>query len=150
MIFIRQWSGGPKSWGAITLVTTSGESGLLLIQAINFCGHNEIALGQAIDFVSPQCYSDLAPPQQNVGMMSLLFGERANPIYKVERLFEIGELEFAAKVMFRGDRPCGNAPVEFLEFLAFERRNTSAARYAVFVGKLFAHIASQGLARVLA
>jgi hypothetical protein len=111
--------------------------------AINLRGHDEIALREAVDLVSPNRDVNFAPRQQNVGMVSLLLGYRANAVYEFERLLEVGEFEFAMQVMLFVNRPLWNTSVQFLQLQALDRRNASAAGNAGFVGKLFGHIASQ-------
>jgi hypothetical protein len=50
---------------------------------IDLCGENEIALCQAVDFVRPDGDLDFAPGQEDVGMMSLLFGNLSHAIDEI-------------------------------------------------------------------
>jgi hypothetical protein len=78
------------------------------VQAINLRGHNEIAFGQAIDFVRPQGDARLTPSQQNVGMMTLFFGDGADSIHEIQSLLEVWEPELAMNMVFVGDCPIRN------------------------------------------
>ena len=108
-------------------------------QAIDFRGHDEVGFGEAVDFVRPHRDLGFAPGQQNVGMMALFFGERADAIDEFQRTGEVGEAELAVNVMFVGDRPVGNALVESLEFFSFEWGDATTAGDAFFVGEFGCH-----------
>src|SRR5208282_2608509 len=107
-------------------------------EPVNLCCQNEIRLRQPIHRVRPGCDLDLAPSQQNVGMMALLLGQCANSIHKGEGRQEIGELVGAHEVMFLDDVP----PPRFFQllmnlrkFLSLQRWDTAAAGDAFLVCK---------------
>jgi hypothetical protein len=108
-------------------------------QSLDLGGHDEIALRESVDLVRPQRDLGLPPRQKNVGMMSLLLGDGADTIHKIERLLEIGEAELTLEVMLFHDIPLGNLIVKWFQLFAFQRRNASPARSAEFIGKLFSH-----------
>ena len=60
--------------------------GLKAAQAVNLRRHDEVALGQAVNLVGPERDLGLAPRQQNIRMMSLLFGQRSDAIDELQRL----------------------------------------------------------------
>ncbi len=78
-------------------------------QTINLRCHDEVAFGQTVNFVSPQCDLCFAPRQENIGVMAFFLGNGSNPIHKVQRLFEIRESELAIEMMLVNDDPVGNA-----------------------------------------
>jgi hypothetical protein len=109
------------------------------LESVNLRGHDEVALGQAVNLVGPQGDLSLAPGQQNIRMVSLFLGHRSHTVDKFQGLLKVGEFEFAMKVMFVVDHPLGHEAVESFQFLALERRNASATGHAFLVGKLFDH-----------
>src|SRR5690349_21842847 len=72
-------------------------------------------------------------------MVSLLFRQRSDTIHEFQSLLEVRKLEVALKVMFICNRPAADALVQLFQVLSFQRRNSSAARYALLVGKLLTH-----------
>ena len=103
-------------------------------QSVNLCGHDEVALGEAVDLVRPKRDFGFAPGEQNVGMMPLLFGQSAQAIHEIERLLEIGKGERASDVVLVDHAPVGDDFVQRLEVLAFERRHAAAAGDTFLVG----------------
>ena len=73
--------------------------------------------------------------------MPLLLGDRPYPIYKFQRLLEIGKAEFSMQVVFVHHLPLGNVVVKLLQLLAPEWWYTPAAWNALLIGKFFAHSA---------
>jgi hypothetical protein len=89
--------------------------------------------------MSPQCDVSFSPGQQNIGMMSLLLGQRSCAIHEIQCLLEVGETILAMYVMFSLDLPLRDAFVQLFEFLSLERRDFASAGHAFFVGKFFGH-----------
>src|SRR5579884_2251912 len=54
----------------------------------------EIALRESVYFVGPNFHSHFAPREIDIGVMALLFGDRAHFVREIERRLEIRELEF--------------------------------------------------------
>jgi hypothetical protein len=108
-------------------------------EAVDFGGHDEVAFGETVDLVRPESDFGFAPGEEDVGMMSLLFGERTDTVDEVERLLEVGELELAVKMMLVGDGPFRDARVNLLDVLAFEWGNATFAGDAGLVSKLLSH-----------
>src|SRR5512140_1587999 len=77
----------PRRWGST-------------LEAIDLGGEDEIAFGEARDFVGPDGDHHFSPGQENVRMVSLGFREFPDFIGKGEGLLEIGELELPFEVMF--------------------------------------------------
>jgi hypothetical protein len=61
----------------------------LRLQGVDFRGEDEIALGQAVDFMRPSGDFRLAPRKENVGMVALRLGEISDLVHESERLLEI-------------------------------------------------------------
>ena len=80
----------------------------VLLQAVNLRGHNEIALGEPVDAVRPEGDVCFSPREQDVRMVSLLFGDRANAIHEIQCLLEIRKTKLALEVMLVVDRPIGD------------------------------------------
>ena len=105
------------------------------MEAIDLGGHDEVALGQAIDLMSPQCDFGFAPGEQDVGMMSLRLGQFAYAIHEIQRLLEIGEGEQASDVVLVDHLPLGHLLMQRVEFGALERRHAAATGNAGFAGE---------------
>ena len=106
-----------------------------MLNLINFGGHDEIALGEAVDLVGPEGDFNFAPCQEDIGMMSLLLGKRADPINERKCLLEVGKSEGAAEVVFVSDVPARDFLVKVLQIDAFERGDVAAAGNAGFGGE---------------
>jgi hypothetical protein len=105
------------------------------IESVDFCRHYEVALGESVDFVRPESDLGLTPGQQNIGMMSLLLGDRTDPIHEVQSLLEIREGKRANNMMlidYIPMSPLRNLLVNLGEFFASERRNPAATRNTGF------------------
>src|SRR6266404_3938198 len=99
-------------------------------EAVNLSRHDEVALGQAVDFMGPEGDPDLAPSKQNVRMMSLLFGQRTHPVYEIQCLLEVREGKRSGHMVFVNDFPVGplrQLLVNVSQFLAFEGRHSASA-----------------------
>ncbi len=68
-------------------------------------------------------------------MVTLLLRQCADSVHKVQRLLEVGKGESAGDVMLVHNlpmRPFGELLIEFFQFTALQRRNSSAAGNARF------------------
>ena len=97
---------------------------------IDFRSHNEITLGQAVDFVRPDLHADLSPGKVNIRMVPLLFCNRANIVRESQRSLEIRELEFPLDMMVVHDCPICHFRRQRPDLLCIKRRHSAAARYA--------------------
>ena len=100
------------------------------MQLINFRRHDEIAFRQAIDLVRPQRDFDFAPGEQNVGMVSLLFGDLADFINERQRLLEVWKRERSGNVVlvdYLPVSPLRHLLKDLFEFFSLERRYAPAA-----------------------
>src|SRR5208337_2706714 len=105
---------------------------------IDLRGQNEIRLGQPIHRVRPGCDFNLAPAQQDVGMMTLLSGQRADPVHESQGGLKVGKLVGAHKMMFVDDLPLRGLrqlTMNFRKFVALQRRNATATGNAISVCK---------------
>src|SRR5579864_6156293 len=99
--------------------------------AVNLRRHDKVALGQAVDFVSPEGNLRFAPGQQDVRVMSLLLGYRAHPVHEIQCLLEIGEGEGSRDVVLVDHfpvRPIRKLLVNFGQLFASEGRHSASAR----------------------
>ena len=56
---------------------------------VNLRGQDEIAFGEAVDFVSPNRDLDFPPTETKVRMVSLIFRELTDLIHKLQRFTEV-------------------------------------------------------------
>src|SRR5580704_19340172 len=97
-----------------------------LRQLIDLRRQNEIRLSQSIHRVRPGRDLNIAPSQQNVGMMSLLLGDFADSIHESKSRFEVGKLEGAHEMMFVNDLPLprfGQLLMNLSKFVPLQRRH---------------------------
>src|SRR5580698_494679 len=113
-------------------------------ETVDLGGHDEVALGEAIYFVGPQSDFGFAPGEKDVGMVSLLFGERTDMVDQGEGLLEVGELELAMKVMLVGDLPLRDALVQPFNLFDVEGGNASTAGDTLLVRELFGRLVRHG------
>src|ERR1019366_1631579 len=109
-----------------------------LRQPVNLRCQDEIRLGQAIHRVGPGRDLDLAPSQQDVGMMALLLGQFAYFVHESQSGLKVGELVSAHEVMLVDDSPLSwfrQLLMNFCEFVTLQRRYTAAAGDAISVCK---------------
>ena len=111
-----------------------GGKGLGSANPVNLGRHDEVALRQAVDFVSPQSDLNFSPRQKDVRMVALLFGDRADTIHEFQRLLEVRKPEFTMDVMLVGDRPPGDIPMECFDFFSTQRRHTTTAGDTFLIG----------------
>jgi hypothetical protein len=105
------------------------------LQAVDLGGEDEITLGESVNFVCPGRDFGLTPAEQNVRVMTLLFGKLPDLVHESEGLAKVREPKGAGDVMALYYVPCGHLLGKGFEFLAFERRNAAAARHTGFGGK---------------
>jgi hypothetical protein len=59
------------------------------LKFVDLRGEDEVAFRQSIDLMSPDRDLSVSPAKTNVGMMSLLFGEISDAVYKFLRLAKV-------------------------------------------------------------
>ncbi len=59
-------------------------------------GEDEVALGEAVDFVGPDLGAHLAPREVNVGRVSLFLGDPADTVHVGKRFSKVFEPIFLA------------------------------------------------------
>src|ERR1700674_5602819 len=74
-------------------------------EPVDLRGQNKIRFSQPIHCMRPGRDLDLAPSQQNIGMMTLLLGEFANAVHESQGGLKIGEFVCAHDVMLVDDIP---------------------------------------------
>jgi hypothetical protein len=105
-----------------------------LDQLVDLRCQNEVRLSQPVNGMRPGRDLDLAPAQQNVGMMALLFGDLADATHESQGRLEIRKLEAADDVMLVDNLPqrrFGQLTMELCELGRLEGRHAAAAGNAV-------------------
>ena len=82
-------------------------------------------------------------------MMAFLLSDAADSIYKFQGLLEIRKSEVAVEMVFLDNIPLRSLLMERFQFGPFQWRNSSTARDALFVSKLFWHRITNLLRRSL-
>ena len=74
-------------------------------ETVDLRRQDKIRVGQTIHRVRPCGDLDLAPSEQDVGMMALLFGQFAHAIHESQGGLKVGKLESPHDVMLADDLP---------------------------------------------
>ena len=74
-------------------------------QVVDLGGQDEVALRKTVDLVCLEPDLDFSPREVDVGMMSLLFGQRTDTIDEGQRAGEVREFEFYSEMVFIGHTP---------------------------------------------
>jgi hypothetical protein len=77
-----------------------------------------------------------SPGQQDIGMVSLLFGDGSHPVHERKGLLKIRELEYAMDVVLVDDLPVGKPVAKGMEWGAFEGRHIAFAGNAGLAGQV--------------
>ena len=101
---------------------------------VDLCGHNEIALSQAIDLVRVDRNLGFAPGEKNIRMVALLFGDCAGTVHEIKRFFEVRETKCPVQMVLVHDLPIGQLSFEFVQGVSFKRGNAAFARNAGLIG----------------
>src|ERR1700735_5205640 len=137
MNYFRQGRGGSRQSGGTGLLRwherEPRHENQEKLQFVDFGGEDEIAFREAVNFVRPGFNSRFSPGQENIGMMSLLCGDRTHLVYERECFGKIRKFKLAHDVMFSNHLPLRSLLRQILQFLAGERRNSSATRHASFI-----------------
>jgi len=113
------------------LASLTGQRLDYLLDLIDLRRHDEVAFREAIDCVCPEGDGGLTPAEQDVGMMTLFFGQRPDAVYEVERFLEIREAELAGDVVLVNYLPVGKLVAEGVQFGTLEGRGAAATGNAV-------------------
>ena len=105
---------------------------LRLIELVDLCGQNEIALRQAVDLVRPGRDPDFSPGQRDIWVVTLLLREFAYAVYEAEGFAKVGKLESLRDVVFFDDVPVVHLLFEGSKLLTLKRRDASSAWHACF------------------
>src|SRR6266702_916886 len=66
-------------------------------EAVDFCGHDEIVVGEAMGGVGGEVDGDAAPAEFKVGVVAFGFGEEGELGGEAEGVAEVGEAEVAVQ-----------------------------------------------------
>src|SRR5579864_3849321 len=105
-----------------------------MLQLVDLRRQDEVALGGAVDLVSTCRDGGLSPSQQDVGMMSLLFGDGADAVHEIEGLLEIRERERARNVVLVHHCPVRKLMAQIVQVGSLESRHVAAAGNAGLAG----------------
>jgi hypothetical protein len=94
---------------------------------VDLGGEDEVRFGEALGGMGPEGDLDASPGEQDVGVMSLLFGDRADLVGERQRFLKVGKREAAGDVVIVDDLPVGDFFEQAIEFDAFESGGASAA-----------------------
>jgi hypothetical protein len=98
------------------------------VRLLDFGCQNEVALGEAIDFVGPDLDGGAAPGQMNVGVVSFGLRNLANHIRESEGGEEVREPKLTAQVMSVHDLPIVVQEIQkTVEFVSRKRRYPTTA-----------------------
>src|SRR3990172_5089543 len=67
--------------------------------SIDFRGHHEVTLCQAVNGVRPEIDPHLTPAHVQVGVVALALGNRCDGVHKIDRLDKITELEALGQLL---------------------------------------------------
>lgn len=81
---------------------------MCVLEAVDFCCKDEIAFGETIDGMCPDLEFHKSPSERDIRMMTLLFRQSADPVYKCQCSLKIGKLVFANKMVGVNDFPIGH------------------------------------------
>ena len=102
-------------------------------QVVDLGGQDEIALGEAVDFMSPDLEVDPPPSQPDIRMVTLFFRQFTDLVGEIESTPEILELEAPLQMVCVHDPPSGIDLVkQFIHAISFQRRCASLAGNALF------------------
>ena len=90
-------------------------------------GHDEVVLRQPVNLVGVQSDFHLSPSEQDVRVMPLLLGDRADFINEFQSRLEIWERERPHDVVLINGGPAGGMPQQAFEFASLDGRHPALA-----------------------
>src|SRR5439155_2697059 len=69
------------------------------VRVVDLGGEDEVAFGQAVDFVGPDFHPDLAPGEKDIGVMPLLLRDSTYLVGEVQGGLEVRKFEFLLDVV---------------------------------------------------
>lgn len=110
---------------------------MLDFEPVDFCREDEVALGQSVDFVSPDGHPHFAPSQVDIRVVALFLGEATDEIGELECSDEILKCKFLVEVVTADDAPFrGDLRLKSPQRSALQRRYAAATRHAMFLGQV--------------
>ncbi len=97
------------------------------MELVDFGGHDEIALRQAVDFVRPGRNLGFSPGKEDVWVMSLLLRKRTYAVYKLKGFAKVGKREGLGDVVFIDDAPAVHLFFEGGKLRTLERWDAATA-----------------------
>jgi hypothetical protein len=100
---------------------------------IQFGSHDEVVLVEPFDLLGLERHGRVPPPEANVGVVTLPFGQVACLLHKPERLGEVLEPEGSFDPAgFIEDRPLGGLMAVRFNLIMTERQDPAATRRTAF------------------
>jgi hypothetical protein len=125
---------GVWRWGERMLVVAAAlpgsQAGAGVLELIDFRRENEIAFGEAVNFVRPHGYFRFSPGKQDIRVMALLLRNCTHFIHERECLHEIRKFKRSGNVMAVHNRPLRHLRCESFQFFSGKRRHAAPARHA--------------------
>ena len=109
---------------------------LLLTDPVDLGGHDEVTLGESVDFVGPEGELYLSPGQVDVGMVIFFFCQRSHLVGEIEGGLEVGELDQLSKVVVVCYRPPFQLVQKGFDFFSCQGRNPTSAGNTSFLSQL--------------
>src|SRR5581483_2596113 len=103
---------------------------------VNLRSKDEITFREPVDFMGPDGDGHASPPQEDVGMVPLLFGNGADCFYEFQRAYEVREVVALLDVVFFNDLPSTHLTGQICQFFVLQRRNSALAGNTRFLRKL--------------
>ena len=103
------------------------------LRSIDLRCENEIAFRQPIDLVRPDFYLNLSPTEEDIGMVSLLFGDVSDFVDEIEGSPEVGEFEVSLNMVIVNDGPIFQLRLQRLDLICSQRRYTATTRDTGFL-----------------
>src|SRR5918996_86794 len=107
-------------------------------ETVDLGRHDEVVLVQAFDLVGVQGDGGVAPPEGDVGVMTLVLGERPHPVDEAERILEVPEPEAALDAPAFQELPTRRL-IKKAPGLIFAHRRDAAAAWRAGSGCELAH-----------
>jgi hypothetical protein len=97
-----------------------------LSELVDFGRQDEVALGEPIDFVGPDCDLGPTPTKADIGMMTLFFREIPDSVNKLLGFPKVSEAEGLFQVVLVHDFPSVQFCQQVGYLLSLKRRYTAA------------------------
>src|SRR5215218_5379008 len=105
---------------------------LWILKFVDLRGQDEIALSQSVDLVRPDRDLRLSPSKANIRMVTLLFRQITDAIYKHLRFAKVRKTIALFEVMLVNNFPAVQLREESRDLFCLQRRHTPATWHTFF------------------